>query len=184
MKNSQTKTITSNISLADDATVYVTNGGCWFTGNFDSDGHTLVKTGTSWLGLNGSSIDLTGGMDIQAGTMEVNLVADAPANPIGAVNMASGTTLQLKGHYAMTGGLAVDGTVTIKSKEGSNIAVSSVVTGDDADKIALSRFNNDTTASNISLSAANTFSGTWEVQASLWPAEMEKELEESGITLL
>ena len=170
VKNSQTKTITSNISLADDATVYVTNGGCWFSGNFDSDGHTLVKTGTSWLGLNGSSIDLTGGMDIQAGTMEINLAADAPANTIGAVNMDSGTTLQLKGGYEMTGGLAVDGTATIKSKEGASVLVSSAVTGDAADKIALSRFNDG--AATLTLGTANTFSGTWEVQASLWTMEL------------
>ncbi len=167
---SATKHVSTNISLADDATIYVGNQGVWLYGQFDSNGHKLTKTGSSWLGMQGSSIDLTGGMDIQAGTLEINLAADAPTNTMGAVNMAAGTTLQLKGGYEMTGGLAVDGTATIKSKEGASVLVSSVVTGDAADKINLSHYNNG--AATLTLGAANTFSGTWEVQAALWTMEL------------
>ncbi len=100
------KYLASDVTLAADATIYVGNADAVLSGAFDSNGHKLTKTGGTKLELTGSDIDLSGGVDIQNGTLEVNHTATT-ALAVGAVNLASGKSMILKGESELTGAVTM-----------------------------------------------------------------------------
>ncbi len=195
------KYLASNVSLAADATIYVDNYDAWLSGDFNTADHKLTKTGAYKLGLNGSSIDLSGGVDIQNGSLEVNHTATT-ALAVGDVNLASGKSmilngksalngavtmadsskLQFKGQSELNGGLDVgSGSVQLivnivgDSSVVSEVDIASAVTGAQNAAITL----NHTAPSNpaegsgvLTLSVANEYAGTWNVNTSAWELQL------------
>ncbi len=174
------KYLASDVTLAADATIYVGNADAVLSGAFDSNGHKLTKTGGTKLELTGSDIDLSGGVDIQNGTLAVNHTATT-ALGIGAVSMATDSKLQFKGQSELTGGLGVTGSVQLivditgDSTAVSEVDIASAVSGADGATITLNHTAPTSPANGsgvLTLSAANEYAGTWIVGTANWTLQL------------
>lgn len=126
-------TLSRNVSLAADATVYVdTNKTGTIVGSFTGNGHTLTKTGTgSLVFTNASGLD-TGSFSVNAGTLQFK----ADANPtFGKVDLAAGTTLSFyndanKDNKLTVSELSLAGSATLQTTNHSSTILVGSLAGD------------------------------------------------------
>lgn len=186
----QNYTINNHVHLDDDATVYVNASTTrvhsgYIAGNYVSNGHVLTKTGDGRLSIGaanapvGTNSDFSGGFDVQAGYLRLNLLAegeqlsDTKATVSGPVSLASDSILEKAGgHIELTGGLSVSGSASISSSVDTGLTVSSVVSGNENSSFSLSQSTADKkdvlvlTRDNSRTETADGgtgFSGTWEL---------------------
>ena len=161
------KNVFMNVELTDDATIYSSAGDAGLLGALDTNGHTLTKTGTGSLmiGNDGNQTatktgtDLSGNLDIQAGSVRLILTAaNGSSSWGGKVSMANGTKLhKYQGVIDFAGGLSVAGTAEYCVTQAQKTTISGVVEGASDATVNLTTGKNTA----VELTNDNSFAGTW-----------------------